>query len=155
MVLVELAENVFLDAHILEYRFDHQIDIGQRLHVQRGCQHCLHGVAFIRLELAALHGTVKIGCDRCNTTVQPVLRDLDQRDFQTRQQAGCRDSRPHCATADDTDMGDLAGRAFGLGNIADSAFTEEGMDQPRALWCVHALHEQSAFDLEACHQRLG
>ncbi len=73
-----------------------------------------------------------------------------QRHGQTRQQRRGGDPRPHRAPADDPDRGQGARLdAFQLGQLADRALGEEGVDQPLALVGLHQFHEELALALEA------
>jgi hypothetical protein len=154
--IVEVAEDRLLDGQILERRFDHQIDPGERVHPARQAQAVLErGIARRFRHLAAFHRPVEIGRDRRPRPGAAVIVAFDQGHRQPGKQHRRGNARAHHAPADDAGLGDRAGRRAGFGDFAHRPLDEEGMDQPGPLRAVEAGVEQRAFPRQPLVQRQG
>ncbi len=104
--LVELAENLLLDLHILEHRLDDQIAIGQRIEIQTGAEQP-HACFDIRLRHAALlGGAFIVAADRAEAAIQRFPCRFHDRDRNSGVEKIHRNAAAHRAGADDADFPD-------------------------------------------------
>ncbi len=132
---IQTLEDLLLDGHVFEYRFDHQVDIGQRRVVgdafdQR--QPLDHG----RFAQAAAFDARRIGV---TGTLQGALQRLVADFQQFHRHAGIGeaqgDADAHGAAADHRRRSNLARAGIDgqVGDLGGLALGEEGMHQRRAL----------------------
>ena len=155
--LVELAENVHLDRHILEHGFDDQIAIGQIVHVQRRGQPAHAGFDLFHAETALLGAILVILADHAHAAIKRILLHLDDGDGDANRQEVHRNAAAHGAGTDHADL--LHGQRLHVGrqaiDLGSGAFGEEDMALRGGLQTGHQLHELAAFDLQALLERQG
>ena len=147
---VEFGEHGLLHRHVLEHRFDHDVDVGQRV-VAGGAVEARHhrglglGRHALLLDEAVVH-LLDVGAAARELGVVA----LDHGHGHAGVQHGHGDACAHGAAADDAGGRQRArlGRP-GLGRLQHFALGEEGMDQAGALRAVDALQEQLAFQRHA------
>ncbi len=100
---VELAENLLLDVHVLEHRFDDQIGILQIFQRQRRGQPAHAGFDFLHAEPALLGAVFVIAADDGDAAIERFLLGFDDGDRNADRQEVHRDAAAHGAGADDAD----------------------------------------------------
>ena len=148
---IKLAEHLFLDAHVLEHRFDHQIDRGEAVivdrHLKRGVG---HRIVFHLGDLATLERAGKIARDATACGLCGIFLHLDQHDVEACQQRRRGDACAHGATADDADGLQRPWLdAFQFRQVAYRTLREERVDHALTLVCLHQLHENLALGQHA------
>ena len=148
---VELAEDFFLDVHVLEHGLDDEVAVGEVFECQRARQqaHALFNV--FRLEAAALGGVLVVLADHRDAAVEGFLLRLHDRDRDTNVQEVHRNATAHGAGADDANLGHGNDGRIGrnVRQLPDRAFREEHVALGGRLVARHQAHEQLALFLQA------
>ncbi|MPM82739.1 hypothetical protein SDC9_129801 [bioreactor metagenome] len=152
--LVELSEQIVLDRHVFECRFDHQIHISELLHVGgavNALHTCLH---FCRGELALADGGVVVALNGGKALLQIGVGNFHQRNGIARVGKRHGNATPHGPRADHADALYRAQRgilciARRLGGFA---FCKEQMANGFGLGAVHQFHKAGTFKLQAVFQ---
>jgi len=131
---VELAENLALQAHVLEHRLDDEIGDAGGLETDGEGGAAEAALALGGVDAAALdHAVVKAG-DAAPALFQRFGAGLDHRHLEAGIEAGNGDAGAHGAGADDGDAGDRTrGDPVEAGHLADLALGEEGVSEGRRL----------------------
>src|SRR5512135_1263371 len=148
---VELPEDVLLDVHPLEHRFDHDIGVLRRGEVERRGDE-RHPLVHVLLPEAPFgHGVGVVLPDRRETAVERLLLHLDQghRDAGVYEAHG--DAAAHGAGADDRRFPDVARRRVfrHVGDLGGLAFGEEHVAQRLRFGGVDQILEALALLLAA------
>ena len=118
---VELAEDLLFDVHVLEDRFDDQIDIFEAVVFGGDGERFAGQVIELRLiDLATFQRALEVARDAVMRGLGGLVLHLDQHDREARQERRRGDPCPHGATADHADGFQLPRPdAFQLGQVAD------------------------------------
>ena len=140
---VELGEDLLLDVHLLEHRFDDQVAVGEVLELERGGQrgHCL-------ADLLGGHAALGGGClivleHHAGAAIKRVLLGLNDDHGDAGREEVHGDTAPHGAGADHPDLLDRA-RLHGVGDVIDLGGLALGKEEillRLGLGAAHQLHE--------------
>ncbi|MCY1207008.1 hypothetical protein D9M72_185920 [compost metagenome] len=153
---VQLAEQLLLDLHVLEHRFDDQVGIGQLLQVQRGREQRHAGLDIGRAQAPLARGIFVVAPDRLQAAVQRLLRGLDDGHGVAGVEEVHGDAAAHGAGADDADAPDRKRGRVGahIGHVPYLARGKEVVALRRRLRAVEQFCEQFALALQAGFERL-
>ena len=155
--LVELAENVLLDVHVLEHRLDDEVGVLQVVKAERRGEAAHARFDFLHREAALLGAVLVILADDGDAAVERLLLHFNDRHRNADAEEVHRDAAAHGAGADDADRFDrqrlhVRRQAVDLGGLA---LGEEDMALGGRLQPAHQLHEFAALDLHAFFEGQG
>ena len=151
---IQSGEDILLHVHILEHGLDHQIDLGQRLHV-RGAGEKRHALFDLCLGHPALLGAVFIvlAAD-AQTAFERLFGLLDHGDRDTSVGKAHGNAPAHGPGADHGSPGDVPGLGGRVqpGDLGDFTLAEEGMDQALGLVAEQTPDKDFTLQREAFRQ---
>ena len=151
---VQSGEDILLHVHILEHGLDHQIDLGQRLHVG-GADEQRHALFDLCLGHPALLGAVFIvlAAD-AQTAFERLLGLLDHGDRDTGVGKAHGDTPAHGPGADHGSAGNVPGLGGGVqpGDLGDFTLTEKGVNQALGLVTEQTPDKDITLQREAFRQ---
>ena len=153
--LVELAEDVLLHVHVLEHGLDHEVAIGEIVHVERAGQKPHALLDLFHREAALLRRVLVVLADDAEAPVERVLLRLHNGDGQADIEEVHGDAAAHRAGADDADLVHRNDRRVGrhIRQLPDLAFGEEDMALRRRLRAGDEFAEELLLHLDAFVER--
>ena len=129
----KLRERRLLQIHVLEHRFDDDVDVIEAVVGRRGCDERERLGHRLRRQLALGDRRFVVLADRRHAAVQPSLIDVLEEHWDTHIGVRHRDAATHGSRADDRRALDVvSGGVFGdIGNLGHLALGKEHVDRAR------------------------